>query len=225
MYSSFAMSGNAYPKSGLTLSQASSEPSVAGLTTRLLLARHGQSEWNAYGKWQGQADPPLSEFGQLQAAESALHLGTFDAIWASDLQRAALTAAIVAEIIGIGPIQIDNRLRETDVGPWEGLTHDEVERGWPGFLETHQRPEGFENYDDAARRMIAAFIDIATKAPGGEVLVVSHGGAIRAVRRLLGASDERIPNLGGCWFSVTHDQIEAGDFVRLIDAELPDRAL
>jgi broad specificity phosphatase PhoE len=219
------MSGTAHPKSGLTSSRASSDTRQGTGPTRLLVARHGQSEWNAAGRWQGQADPPLSEFGQLQAAEAALHLGIFDAIWASDLQRAALTAAIIAEIIGIGPIQIDKRLRETDVGPWEGLTHAQVEQGWPGYLESHQRPEGFENYDEAAGRMIESFIQIAAQTPGGEVLIVSHGGAIRAVRRLLGATDERMPNLGACWFSVDGAQIEAGEFVRLIDAALPDGTL
>ena len=223
------MSGPAQPKTGLSPTHGRSNDGGACHipvgATRLLVTRHGQSEWNALGRWQGQADPPLSHFGQQQAAEAALQLGTFDAVWASDLQRAALTAAIIAEIGGIGPIQIDQRLRETDVGPWEGLTHAEVESGWPGFLDTHQRPEGFENYDDAARRMMKAFISIATLAPGGEVLVVSHGGAIRAVRRLLGAVDQRMPNLGACWFFVRDEQVQAGDFVDLIDAALPDRAL
>lgn len=223
------MSGPAQPKTGLSPAHGDSNDYAPSHTspgaTRLLVARHGQSEWNALGRWQGQADPPLSRFGQQQAAEAALQLGTFDAVWASDLQRAALTAAIIAEIGGIGPILIDERLRETDVGPWEGLTHAEVESGWPGFLDTRQRPPGFENYDDAARRMMNAFINIAALAPGGAVLVVSHGGAIRAVRRLLGATDQRMPNLGACWFFVRGSQVHAGEFVNLIDAALPDRAL
>ncbi|MCU1399667.1 MAG: fructose-2,6-bisphosphatase, partial [Acidimicrobiales bacterium] len=151
--------------------------------------------------------------------------GMFDAVWSSDLERASLTAAIIAEVIGIGPVLLDARLRETDVGPWQGLTHDEVEAGWPGFLADHRRPEGFEPYDDAAQRMIAAFIDIATASPGEEVLVISHGGAIRAVRRLLGASDGRMPNLGASWFTVTGDEVTAGDVVSLVDAEPSGMAL
>ena len=193
--------------------------------TRLLVLRHGQSEWNAVGRWQGQADPPLSEEGRLQAAGAALQLGTFDAIWASDLQRASFTAAIIAEIIGIGPVLLDQRLRETHVGPWEGLTHDEVATGWPGFLDTHRRPEGFEPYDDAAERMIAAFVDIAAASPGGEVLVISHGGVIRAVRRFLGAPDARMPNLGGSWFTVAGSEVLAGDVVDLASAEPAGNAL
>lgn len=180
------------------------------------MLRHGQSEWNAVGRWQGQADPPLSDEGQLQAADAGLRLGMFDAVWASDLQRASLTAGIIAEIIGIGPVLLDQRLRETHVGPWEGLTHDEVNTGWPGFLDTHQRPDGFEPYDDAAERIAAAFVDIAAANPGGEILVISHGGVIRAVRRLLGAADARMPNLGGSWFTVCGTEIEAGDVVDLI---------
>ena len=187
-----------------------------GRATRLLVLRHGQSEWNAVGRWQGQADPPLSDEGQLQAADAGLQLGMFDAIWASDLQRASLTAEIIAAIIGIGPVLLDQRLRETHVGPWEGLTHDEVNTGWPGFLDTHQRPEGFEPYDDAAARMRAAFVDIAAANPGGEILVISHGGVIRAIRRMLGAPDARMPNLGGSWFTVRGAEIDAGDVVDLI---------
>ena len=199
-------------------------------------ARHGQSEWNATGRWQGQADPPLSDEGRLQAAEAALQLGTFDAIWASDLERASLTAAIIAEIIGIGPVQLDQRLRETHVGPWQGLTHDEVNAGWPGFLDNHHRPDGFEAYDDAAARMIDAFVDIAAAAPDGEVLVISHGGVIRAVRRLLGAAEAKMPNLGGSWFSVhfagddgpiadPSAMVSAGDVVDLIGAAPTSAAL
>lgn len=189
------------------------------VVTRLLVVRHGQSEWNAIGRWQGHADPPLSEHGQLQAAGAGLHLGMFDGIWASDLKRASLTAEIIATIIGIGPVILDKRLRETHVGPWEGLTHDEVNAGWPGFLDNHQRPDGFEPYDDAAARMVAAFTDIAARCPGGDVLVISHGGAISAVRRLLGAEIARLPNLGGSWFTVSGGHVHAGEVANLDGAE------
>lgn len=198
---------------------ARSSPRSEVTSTRLLVARHGQSEWNAVGRWQGQADVPLSDEGMRQAADAGLQLGTFDAVWSSDLGRAALTASIIAEIIGIGPVMLDVRLRETDVGPWQGLTHDEVEAGWPGYLVHHRRPEGFEPYDDAAARMIAAFVDIAAASPCGEVLVVSHGGSIRAVRRLLGVSDARLPNLGASWFTVRAGTVTPGDVVHLTDAE------
>ena len=189
------------------------------LPTRLLVARHGQSEWNAIGRWQGQADVALSDEGMRQAAGAGLQLGMFDAVWSSDLERACLTAAIIAEIIGIGPVRLDARLRETDVGPWQGLTHDEVEAGWPGYLAQQRRPDGFEPYDDAALRMMAAFVDIAAASPGAEVLVISHGGGIRAVRRMLGAPDARLPNLSASWFTVTGETVTAGEVVNLADAE------
>lgn len=195
----------------------------AGGATRVLVVRHGQSEWNAAGRWQGRADVALDEVGRRQAAEAALALGTFDGVWASNLERAHMTAAIIAEIIGIGPVEIDPRLAETDVGPWEGLTQHEVEAGWPGYLAERRRPEGFEAYDDAADRMLLALQHIADRHRGGEVLVVSHGGVIRAARRRLAAPDSRLPNLAGGWFVVdAADRVHAGDLVDLLDRERID---
>lgn len=174
------------------------------------------------GRWQGRADVALDEAGRRQAAEAALALGTFDGVWSSDLQRAQLTAMIIAEIIGIGPVLIDARLAETDVGPWEGLTGSEVEAGWPGFLAERKRPDGFEAYDDAAARMIEALRHIAAQHRGEEVLVISHGGVIRAARRLLDAPDARMPNLSGSWFQVdTDDRVQPGELVALIDHTRP----
>jgi broad specificity phosphatase PhoE len=187
--------------------------------TRLLVVRHGESEWNAVRRWQGQADPPLSDVGLRQAAEVGLQLGTFDAVWSSDLQRASLTASIIAEIIGIGPVLIDPRLRETHVGPWQGLTHDEIEVGWPGFLAERRRPEGFEVDDSVSARALAAFRDIAAESPGGEVLVVSHAGVIRGVMRSLGETDFQMPNLAGMQFVVRGDDVRVGEFVNLLGNE------
>lgn len=179
----------------------------------MLVLRHGESEWNAAGRWQGQADIDLTDEGRRQAAAAALRLGTFDAVIASDLRRAALTAAIISEIIGIGPVVLDSRLREADVGPWEGLTHPEVEAGWPGFLANHHRPDGFEPYDAVAARGMHALCDAAASCPGGEVLAISHGGMIRALRRELAADDVRVPNLAGAWFVVRDGVVHPGDLV------------
>jgi len=190
-------------------------------STQLLVLRHGQSEWNAAGRWQGHADPPLDRAGQLQAVAAAEVLGTFDAIWTSDLQRANLTGQIIAELLGIGPVQVDPRLREHDVGPWEGLTLQEVEAGWPGFLAARRRPDGFEDYTAGAHRVMAALRDIAAEHPGGQVLVVSHGGVIRAVRRELGADDPHLPNLSGTWLGAHDDgRLVAGDVVRLLPDDM-----
>ena len=186
--------------------------------TRLLVLRHGESEWNALGRWQGQADPPLTEVGLRQAVAAAEQLGTFDAVWASTLQRAAHTAAIIAEQLGIGPVQLDEGLLEAAFGPWQGLTVHEIEEGWPGYLAAHRRPDGAEPPERISARAIDAFRRIASATPGGEVLVVSHAGLIRTVRRALDAPDIRFTNLGGCWIHVFADgSVDAGDPVQLVD--------
>lgn len=191
---------------------------MPSVPTRLLVLRHGESEWNALGRWQGQADPPLTETGMLQAVGAAEQLGTFDAVWSSSLQRAAHTAAILCEVIGIGPVQLDDGLLEGAYGPWEGLTVHQIEEGWPGYLAEHRRPDGAETLDQLSERALAAFRRIADHSPGGEVLVVSHAGLLRAVRRELDAPDHRFTNLTGCWFHVHADgRVTVGDSVELVD--------
>ncbi len=103
-------------------------------STDLLVVRHGQSEWNAVGRWQGQADPPLSELGRRQAYVAAASIGAVDGIISSDLQRAVETAAIIAQQIGVGPVMVDERLRERDAGEWTGLGRAEIDKGWPGWV-------------------------------------------------------------------------------------------
>ena len=188
-------------------------------STRLLVLRHGRSAWNAQGRWQGHADVALDDMGRSQAraaAEEVPRMGPFAAVWASDLCRARETADIIAAALGDLPVRVDRRLRENHVGPWEGLTAEEVEHGWPGFLAERRRPDGFELYDVAAERMLSCFGDIAAEQQGAAVLVVSHGGIIRATRRRLGGADEHMPNLGGSWFAVAPNGVAtAGDVVTL----------
>lgn len=187
-----------------------------GDPTRVLVVRHGQSEWNALGRWQGHADIELDRTGELQAVAATEVLGQFDAIWASDLRRAHRTAQIIAELLGVGPVRTDARLREKDVGPWEGLTMQEVERDWPGYLQAKRRPDGFEGDEQAAERFLAAIADAAAEHPGGDLLVVSHGGVIRAARRAVGPAAPHLPNLSGSWFVVTERGVSAGDVVHLL---------
>jgi broad specificity phosphatase PhoE len=190
-------------------------------TTRILVLRHGQSEWNALGKWQGQADPPLTDAGREQAYRAAALLGQFDLIATSDLQRAHETASIISHSLGIGPVIVDQRLRETHVGEWEGLTHDDIERDYPGYLSAHKRPPSFESEESLITRFIAAITDIALQCPDGEALCVAHAGVIRVMRRALGVADPRIPNLGGCHFIISpnsgRDTLRVGDIVDLIE--------
>ena len=206
-------------------------PLMSRPSTRILVLRHGQSTWNAEGRWQGQADPPLTTLGEIQAGDAATPLGAFApfaAVVASDLERAARTASIIATAIGHGPVVLDERLRERHAGAWQGLTRDDVEAGWPGYLDSHRRPDGFEGSTSAGRRAMAALVDIAARVgtdgdgAGDAALVISHGGILRAVRHLLGVADDLgFPNLSGQWFTVDRTGIEPGEMVSLLDLERP----
>ena len=190
---------------------------TANVTTRLLVLRHGQSEWNAQGRWQGQADIALTPEGIQQAQQAALKLGKFDLIATSSLQRALRTAQIIAEHKNMSDLHIDDRLKESHIGPWQGLTYAEIEAGWPGFLESRRQPEDFEPNLQVVQRMTEALIEVADKCRGGQALIVSHSGAIRTLRRELKVSDHRLENLGGCWFEVdTENQLHAGRIVAVI---------
>ena len=190
---------------------------TANVTTRLLVLRHGQSEWNAQGRWQGQADIALTPEGMQQAQQAALKLGKFDLIATSSLQRALRTAQIIAEHKNMSDLHIDDRLKESRIGPWQGLTYAEIEAGWPGFLESRRQPEDFEPNLQVVQRMTEALIEVADKCRGGQALIVSHSGAIRTLRRELKVSDHRLENLGGCWFEVdAENQLHAGRIVAVI---------
>ena len=166
----------------------------------LLLARHGQSEWNAAGRWQGQADPPLSDLGRAQARAAARQAGAFDAIFASDLERALHTATIISAAIGVGPVIVDPRLKERDAGAFSGLTRDEIEHQWPGAIDAGRWPDGWEPDDLLRRRVLDALPDIHDHTGGaGDVLAVAHGGVIYNIETHLGVGHERIGNLGGRW--------------------------
>jgi broad specificity phosphatase PhoE len=174
----------------------------------ILVLRHGQSEWNSIRRWQGTADSPLTELGRQQAGATAALLAAlrleFPAIWTSDLRRASETAAIIARRLGLGEPIVDARLREAHAGEWEGLTPEEIELRWPGWLEAHHRPTTFEPYSAVLARASEALSEVAARArdldpPAG--LVVAHSGVVRSLIRHLGGIDTRIPNLGGVWFT------------------------
>jgi broad specificity phosphatase PhoE len=190
-----------------------------GMATSVLLVRHGQSTWNAARRWQGQADPPLSEAGQQQAAHAATKLGVFDVVVASDLERARHTAEIIAGALGIGPVLLDDRLRENDAGEWTGKTHDEIETEWPGWVAAGRRPPGFESGEQIVTRMLAILLALGREYPGATIFGVSHGGVLRQVRQALGGDPEPgFPNLAGQWFSVEQRDVQLnGGIVRLIE--------
>ncbi|MCB1004973.1 MAG: histidine phosphatase family protein [Acidimicrobiales bacterium] len=189
------------------------------MTTRLLLVRHGESEWNASGRWQGQADPPLTDTGKLQAGRAAERVGAVDVIVSSDLERAQHTAVIISELIGVGPVIVDERFRERDAGPWSGLTRPEIEQGWPGFLESGDRPEGFETDDALWTRVSSGLGAVEAAWRGGTVLVVTHGGVVYTIERMHGiTTHERLPNLGA--IEVVHhgDRLTLGERLALGEA-------
>jgi len=181
----------------------------------LLLARHGQSVWNAAGRWQGHADPPLSDLGRAQAREAALNAGSFDAIVASDLERALHTATIISEATGVGPVLVDSRLRERHVGEYEGLSSDEIEERFPGQLEARLFPPGWEPTQQLLSRALDALGEIVDRTGNsGDVLAVTHGGVIYSLEDHLGLSRQRIDNLCGRWLH--HDrQWRLGDRIQL----------
>jgi broad specificity phosphatase PhoE len=154
--------------------------------TTLLLARHGESDWNRARRWQGHADRPLTERGRTQAAELSGRLAeiALDAVYSSDLRRARETALAVAESQGIDLIELP-ALREVDVGSWEGLTREEAERRFPArFRRWRAGGTGWEDgetYAEMSRRVLAAVARIAMDNEGGRALIVSHGGPIRAI--------------------------------------------
>jgi broad specificity phosphatase PhoE len=187
---------------------------------RLLLVRHGESEWNAVGRWQGQADPPLSDVGRHQALVAAGVLGSVDAIVASPLERAHQTALIISEAMGIGPVAVVTDLQERHAGEWQGLTRDQIDEQYPGYLVDRRRPPGFEPDETLLSRALGAIDGIAAELDGAEdVLVVTHGGLIYALERHLGQPFERIPNLGARQFTRTEDGWVIGDRLLLIDPD------
>ena len=191
--------------------------------TRLLVVRHGQSEWNATGRWQGRADPPLTDEGRRQSIAATGALGSFDAVVASPLLRAVETATIIAERLGIGPVPTDPDLMERDAGEWQGLTRVQIQEQWPGYLEDGRRPPGYEPDDAMLARVHSGLARIAGRVGDGDVLVISHGGVVYALEDACGEPWRRIPNLGARWFEVSGPDLTAGPRVDLVpDGTIPD---
>jgi broad specificity phosphatase PhoE len=151
---------------------------------RILLARHGETEWNAAGRLQGHTDIPLNEAGRAQARALAARVagaGT-GAVVTSDLARARETGEIVAAALGLVAPAIEPALRERRFGVFEGLTRDECAarhpEAWRAWQERIGAPPGAEQQELAVARMAEALARIAA-GEGGPVLVVSHGGVMR----------------------------------------------
>jgi probable phosphoglycerate mutase len=172
-----------------------------------VLWRHGQTIWNAESRFQGQTDVPLDDTGEAQAASAASRLATLrpDAIFSSDLSRAASTAAPLAGLTGLA-VTLDKDLRERSGGSWEGLTDTEIAERFPVERATWSPPDG-EPYAAVADRVGAALQRIAaTLGDGGLAVVVSHGAALRlGIARMLSLPEEVFSVLGplsNCSWSV-----------------------
>jgi broad specificity phosphatase PhoE len=153
--------------------------------TTILLARHGETDWNREGRFQGHADPPLNRTGRAQAVDLsvALMAEQLAAVYSSPLRRALETAEVLATSHGLEPVPVDD-LREVDVGSWSGLTRAEVEERFPAqfarWLDYGQGWEDGETYEEMGRRAVDALLRLAAAHDGERVLAVTHGGPIRA---------------------------------------------
>ncbi|HEU4734379.1 MAG TPA: histidine phosphatase family protein [Kofleriaceae bacterium] len=166
----------------------------------ILLARHGETSWNALGRLQGHTDIALNDVGRTQARGLAARLADagLTAVWTSHLVRARETGEIVADVLGLAAPAVDPELRERRYGVFEGLTRSECAtqhpEAWRDWLAQVGTPPGGEARDDAAARLGRALGRIAA-SEGGPVLVVSHGGVMRLwLMTVLGASVPLISN-------------------------------
>jgi glucosyl-3-phosphoglycerate phosphatase len=184
---------------------------------RVVIWRHGQTGWNAEGRFQGQTDVDLDEVGCAQAQRSASLLAALrpHAIVSSDLRRAADTAAALGRVARLG-VALDERLRETHGGAWQGLTNTEIRERYAGELEVWLRggdipAAGAETRTAVGRRVVAAIESGLERVPDdGTLVAVTHGGAARsAIGSLLGLPHSCWTALGplsNCCWSVLEER-------------------
>ncbi|RSN63446.1 histidine phosphatase family protein [Amycolatopsis sp. WAC 04182] len=173
---------------------------------RLVLWRHGETDYNAAGRMQGHLDSALTPVGWNQARFAVPALARFspDLVIASDLRRATDTATVLTEAIGV-PLRIDKRLRETHLGEWQGFTGQQVDETYPGErarwrVDATWAPPGGESRVDVAERAmeVVADLDQPNSDVGDAVLLATHGGLIIALTaKLLGLPVASWPSLGG----------------------------
>jgi broad specificity phosphatase PhoE len=176
---------------------------VEPMQVRIFLARHGETEWNRVGRWQGATDIPLSAVGREQARQLAERLRDrgIAEIHTSNLVRASETARIVASVLGVPSVNVDERLRERGFGCFEGLTREECAvrhpEAWQLYLaDRRSTPPSAEPQADVIARMDAAMTAVAQSISDGQpALVISHGGAIRSfISAITGAAPPPLAN-------------------------------
>jgi broad specificity phosphatase PhoE len=156
------------------------------LMTRVYLARHGETDWNRAGRWQGHADVPLNDAGLAQARALARRVAPLgvEKIYTSDLMRARQTAEPIADATGLRPVVAPD-LREVDVGSWSGLAREQARErhpeGYRRWLDGRTGWDDGETYEELHVRAVGAFERICADQEGRTLLLVSHGGTIRAI--------------------------------------------
>lgn len=167
----------------------------------LLLARHGETDWNATHRWQGRTGPPLNDAGRRQARALAAKLESVElaAVYSSDAVRAIETAVAVAVPRGMD-VQLDERFGEVDFGEWEGLTRQEINERFAQAFDAWDacklgRPTGGETDLEMAERVIEALTEIARRDERARVLVVTSGGPIRAAQAHATGVDQTLARL------------------------------
>lgn len=202
------------------------------------LVRHGETEWNLSGRWQGHADAPLSERGEAQAQALGKRFKTesFDACYASDLGRAVRTAKLALGPAGMS-FETDDRLRERDLGVMQGLTTSEMVQRCPEVYDSFRNagpdyviPDG-ESFRQFHDRCVEALEDYAERHAGERVLIITHGGVLGSIFRyvahipleaprgyvLLNCSVNVVDKLGDSW-----NLLHWGDVSHLHDLESLD---
>jgi broad specificity phosphatase PhoE len=167
--------------------------------TRILLVRHAESTWNASGRWQGWADPPLTEDGEATARR---------------VTPPAVAAVVSSDLTTGGPVRTFRGLRERGAGEWTGLTKAEIQQRW-GDRPLHDIPGG-EAPDAVAARAVATLHRIAAAWPDQDVLAVGHGALIRQVERHAGCEPGPVHHLAGRWIEVDARGLRAGDLFSLL---------
>lgn len=159
------------------------------MSADLVLVRHGRTDWNDEGRYQGQDGPGLNEKGRVQARVTARLLvdRPVAVVYTSDLERALETAHIIAEALN-SPLRVDPRLREIHQGIWQGMLFDDIQAAYAQALERFRKdpvnnaPPGGETLAQLARRFTAALTDIANRHPADRMVVVTHKLPIAIVR-------------------------------------------
>ncbi len=168
-------------------------------------------------RWQGQADPPLSDLGRQQATEAAARLEPTGMVATSTLQRARASAAIIAQAWGCDPPILVPELIERDVREFSGLTRNQIEERYPGYLETGRRPPGWEDDEALSARIMAGLGRLATVIGPRSAIVVTHGGVIHCLEAHLGCANGRVPNMSGRWVTAHPGSLVAGERVHPLD--------